>query len=311
MRNMSFCMLCFVLICTNSSICQIDSAYHSYMNDSTFIVAQNFHYSDFFGENRSVIPGLMDGKYVDYNTDSTQTVYFRIRNFAPDGEVIYFENKKVFYTGYYDQGQMNGLWTYYTDGSKNKEYYYDHNVWTEWKTFYHNGLMDSTRVINMPRKNNKRVYYYTRYHKNGNKMVDGLKIDDKKQNKWQYWYSSGILEKDEFYKNGQRHGLSYEYDTLGILSQTVKYRNDRIIKQFRFINKTIDDVVHNVTIKSRNGNIIKTTIVRYSDGNFTTEVIRHRRKGNGWVTVDDENGIPHKRLRMKKNKFEIYSPTGF
>jgi len=275
MKNVTLCLWLFVVICSNSALSQIDSANRFNSSDSGFIVANNFHFSDLFLETKQMITGIIDGKYIEISTDSSEVILFNIINSRLDGDVIYFHDDEVLYTGCYAKGGKNGLWNFYCDGCFCGTEYWDQNILKESILYYQNSVSDSVRKIFIFFK--KEIYeYYTEYYKNGNKKMEGIITKFRNQNQWNSWYPNGKLKKKEVFINGKRNGLSYEYDTLGINIKTIKYRNEKPIRQWQIYSETTDSVTTVTTIiKGRKEKTIKTIIEKYYEGNITTQVIKN------------------------------------
>jgi antitoxin component YwqK of YwqJK toxin-antitoxin module len=62
--------------------------------------------------------------------------------------------------------------------------------------------------------------------KSNNIITEGFFIDGVKQGTWKVYFSNGMVNTIEEYKNGKRHGLSIELKNTGILRKQCFYKND-------------------------------------------------------------------------------------
>lgn len=78
------------------------------------------------------------------------------------------------------------------------------------------------------------------YHSN-QLAEQGLFYNGLKTGLWKTWYSNGILETTQYWRNGRRKGAFFHYDNTGQLLEKGRYSADQ--KQGKWIDYTIKDTI--------------------------------------------------------------------
>lgn len=160
-----------------------------------------------------------------------------------DGEVkFYYENGKISSEGFMRNGKPDKYWkSYYPDGTLksegNRRFFMLDSTWV-----FYNEKGDTSKIINY--KNDKKHGYFITYEwkydsikgKIGGMVSKELYLEDKKQGV-SYYYKNGKIQKEVYYKDGKKDGISREYDENGNVITLVEYKNDFIISR-EFINRT-------------------------------------------------------------------------
>lgn len=160
-----------------------------------------------------------------------------------DGYVkFYYENGTVSSEGFMKNGKPDGYWkTYYPNGKLksegNRKFFMLDSSWV-----FYNEKGDTAQIINY--KNDKKHGYWITYEwkydsikgKTGGMISKELYIEDKKQG-LSYYYKNGKLQKEIYFKDGKKDGISREYDENGNIVAIIEYKNDFIISR-EFINRT-------------------------------------------------------------------------
>jgi len=99
----------------------------------------------------------------------------------------YYKNGQIEETGPIKSGLPHGFWKrYYNNGQLLSSGNYQNGIETgKWVSQYRNGSIKS--VINYESGMNER------YYQNGQKEMEGILTDEKKEGVWKYWYFDGHL----------------------------------------------------------------------------------------------------------------------
>ena len=75
------------------------------------------------------------------------------------------------------------------------------------------------------------------YHSNGNKKMEGLIKDGKREGLWQAWYENGILWSEGEYTNGVNNGKSITYFESGKVRYEGKYVNGKKVGDWNYYDE--------------------------------------------------------------------------
>lgn len=172
--------------------------------------------------------------------------------------IKYYPNKKIRYSGAFENGKEVGTFKFYSENSskhptiikkylKDKDaflvnfyttegvllsrgYYLDRKRIGHWlyyfddgklrsEEFYKNGLLDGKSVNYYPNKKPAEISYY----KNG--LLDGV---SKK------FSSKGILIEEVTYKNGKPNGIAKYFELNGLIKETGTYKNGKRVGNWEY-----------------------------------------------------------------------------
>ncbi len=168
------------------------------------------------------------------------------QNDLDDGPTkFYYGNGQVSSEGFIKEGKPDGLWkTYYVGGQlksigKRNNFELD-SIWL----FYNEQGYISEEVSYL---RGKKSGYTTKYQlliKNdslvNSLLSKDLFLDNLREGQGKYYNGSGLLNRIVSYKNGKKHGLTFDFNSDSLIQIVYKYHNDFLIDR-EFINQSDDN----------------------------------------------------------------------
>jgi antitoxin component YwqK of YwqJK toxin-antitoxin module len=131
---------------------------------------------------------------------------FKIQGTLKDGKMVnrtewkWYKNGQKWSEGNWENGKVNGLWTYwYENGQKNFEGTYKNGLKDgPWMSWYDNGQ----KFYEESYKNDKRDGTFKGWYQNGTQSSERTYSDGKVDGLETYWYISGQIYRELTYENG-------------------------------------------------------------------------------------------------------------
>ncbi len=188
---------------------------------------------------------LLEGKYVAYfngKAIKSEAVYSKGK--IQGSYKKYFSNGALEKETFFEDGKIKRTIEYFANGKKLTEtsfndkeevekivsFDYNENMYFEEK--YKAGEL---KVSLQYLKNNpkpvevnlsKKPFVLTDF--DGNKLAVGAFEKGQKTNQWNYYYTSGLLKRNENYSQGKQNGLNTSYNQNGLLNLKMNYADDTI-----------------------------------------------------------------------------------
>lgn len=195
-----------------------------------------------------------DGKLLysesNYEAGKTQGTYKRYYpNRIIERENSYVNGKLTSNTDYFSTGKKMSESTYDSNENLENYSYFDSN---ETKYFEEKYTAGNIKIGLQFLKNNPKPVEISASKKpfvintiEGNKLVTGEFLKSKKNNEWNYYFSSGILKLKENYSQGMLQGKTYNYYKNGLPNFICNYQNDTIKGVYEvFENGKLNRVFH-------------------------------------------------------------------
>jgi len=132
------------------------------------------------------------------------------------------------YVAHYSGGKLNGDYKeYFETGELMLKREFKNGIAHGYGVeYFKNGLIRSEgEMINGKVPDGEVITYYN----NGQIDVIFHMIDEKAEGKWLKYFKNGVIEQEGFYKNDTLIGDFFYFDTTGILTDKLIYRNGEII----------------------------------------------------------------------------------
>lgn len=225
---------------------------------------------------------------------------FGVQSFAQTNSqdsVYYWKNGKIQRTGAWLDGTEQGQWTYYDSlGNKIQESQFLRGRLNGKNIIYKNGVkvQEATYVLN------ELWGPYTEWNEDGKKMLEGFYKRNKQDSTWKYYYPSGQLRREYFYKGDSVKLISNCYirggctvsGGNGIFQETWPNGSIKIQGNYKDGNKEGEWVSNfeNGKLQSkgcyRNGEKVGNWIEYYQNGQIKEKIDRTSAKYNSYY----ENG---------------------
>lgn len=228
---------------------------------------------------------LLEGNYVTYYNGKaikSQAIYSKgeiqgsYKKYFSNGVLekeTFFENGKVKRTVEYFANAKKSTETSFNDKEEVEKiisYDYNENMYFEEKYKTRELKVSLQYLKNNPKpvevNLSKKPFVLTDF--NGNQLAVGTFEKGQKTNQWNYYYTSGLLKRNENYNNkGKQNGLNTAYTQNGLLNLKINYANDAI----NGIYEVYDNGKLNQTYYYENDKQIGPYKTFYPDGALKTE----------------------------------------
>ncbi|NOY36987.1 MAG: toxin-antitoxin system YwqK family antitoxin [Chlorobi bacterium] len=196
---------------------------------------------------------------------------------------FYYPNGQVSSEGTMRNGKPDGYWkTYYVTGVKKSEGKRINFILDSTWVFY-NQAGDTIEKINY--KNGRKNGFYIKYGncKHGIQYSGCIKskelyVNDKREGNAEYYYSTGELKQEIFYKKGYKEGIAKEYNKNGEIITILEYHNNTLVDR-QPINR-----------KDKEGKKTGKWITFYQNGRIMREEQYKNGLLNGYIKEYDQNG---------------------
>lgn len=177
--------------------------------------------------------GNQDKEWRNYYTNGTlKTInWFHNGNFHGEQKNYSIEGK-LYLTQLFEYGDL-WLEKYY-DQNGNFQYeinYKESHFNLTAKTYHANKKVSTETTFKFGLKNGP----FVAYDFYGNKILEGMYLNDKATSKWTYYYASGIKQREITFVNGEITGIVYDYYEDGKINDTYEYiLDDRYNTSFSY-----------------------------------------------------------------------------